>query len=77
MADIKVFCTNSAVKDQLFSKIKSSLPSVPLFDSNYTEVVDTAGKLSKLVQEYPTTHFSEVKYYWPKRFFSVRKHVLD
>lgn len=49
MADIKVFCTNSSVKEQLLNKIKSSLPSVPLFDSNYVEVVDTAGKSSKLV----------------------------
>jgi len=49
MADIMVFFTNSTVKDQLLSNLKSRLPSVLLFDSNYVEVIDTAGKSSKLV----------------------------
>jgi len=48
MADIKIFCTNSFLKEQLLNKIKSSLPSVPLFDGDYLEGVDTAGKSNKL-----------------------------
>ena len=49
MADIKVFCTNSSVKEQLLNKIKSSLPSVPLFDGDYLEAVDIEGKSNKLL----------------------------
>ena len=49
MADVKVFCTTSAFKDQLISKINSSIGSIPLFDNNYLEVVDTAGNKSLLL----------------------------
>ena len=48
MVDIRIFCITSAVKDQLLSKIKSSIKSVPFFDSNYLDAVDTAGTRNKL-----------------------------
>ena len=46
MADIKVFCTNSAVKSQLMTRIESTIKSMPIFDNDYLEAVDTGDEIS-------------------------------
>lgn len=41
MVDIKIFCTNSSVKLEVFNKMKKAVQSIPTFDSKYVKMVET------------------------------------